>query len=127
MITAEAIMNAKKQHKSLVLHSLLIVILELELFSDSQALAPMVMLSAIRHFAKITLFMACTPPEAQLSTCLGVITVKMNFGRCGVARTSPMLGHSIGTLRLYELLHEVQKHLGGFAHAEKFHSLPGWF
>ena len=28
----------------------------------------------------------------------------------GVARTSPMLGHSMGTLRLYEILREVQKH-----------------
>ena len=27
----------------------------------------------------------------------------------GVARTSPMLGHSMGTLRLYEFPHEVQK------------------
>ena len=27
----------------------------------------------------------------------------------GVARTSPLLGHSMGTLRLYELLREVQK------------------
>ena len=31
----------------------------------------------------------------------------------GVARTSPMLGHSMGTLRLYEILREVQKYLGG--------------
>ena len=31
----------------------------------------------------------------------------------GVARTSPMLGHSMGTLRLYELLCEMQKLLGG--------------
>ena len=30
----------------------------------------------------------------------------------GVARTSPMLGHSMGTLRLYELLREVRKLLG---------------
>ena len=28
----------------------------------------------------------------------------------GVARTSPMLGHSMGTLCLYEILREVQKH-----------------
>ena len=28
------------------------------------------MLSAIRHFARITLFILSTPPEAQLSTCL---------------------------------------------------------
>ena len=31
----------------------------------------------------------------------------------GVARTSPMLGHSMGTLRLYELPCEMQKLLGG--------------
>ena len=31
----------------------------------------------------------------------------------GVARTSLMLGHSMGTLRLYEILREVQKYLGG--------------
>ena len=36
------------------------------------------------------------------------------FHSCsGVARTSRMLGHSMGTLRLYELLREVQKHLRG--------------
>ena len=31
----------------------------------------------------------------------------------GVARTSPLLGHSVGTPRLYELLREVQKLIGG--------------
>ena len=31
----------------------------------------------------------------------------------GVARTSPLLGHSMGTLRLYELSREVQKLIGG--------------
>ena len=31
----------------------------------------------------------------------------------GVARTSPLLGHSMGTLRLYELPREVQKLIGG--------------
>ena len=31
----------------------------------------------------------------------------------GVARTSPMLGHSMGTLRLFEILRKVQKHLEG--------------
>ena len=30
----------------------------------------------------------------------------------GVARTSPLLGHSMGTLRLYELQREVQKQEG---------------
>ena len=35
----------------------------------------------------------------------------------GVARTSPMLGHSMGTLRLFEILRKVQKHLGGLGHA----------
>ena len=27
-----------------------------------------------------------------------------------------MLGHSMGILRLYEILREVQKHLGGLGH-----------
>ena len=40
-----------------------------------------------------------------------------------------MLGHSMGTLRLYELLREVQKHLGGDGGERctrlEFHSLPG--
>ena len=35
----------------------------------------------------------------------------------GVARTSPMLGHSMGILRLYEILCKVQKYLGGLGHA----------
>ena len=35
------------------------------------------------------------------------------FGCSGVARTSPLLGHSMGTLRLYELPREVQKLIGG--------------
>ena len=30
----------------------------------------------------------------------------------GVARTSPLLGHSMSTLRLYELLRKVQKLIG---------------
>ena len=34
----------------------------------------------------------------------------------GVARTSLMLGHSMGILRLYEILRKVQKHLGGLGH-----------
>ena len=75
MITAEAIINAKKQHKSLG------IALTTHRYPRTRTIqwfssTPMVMLSAIRHFAKITLFMACTPPEAQLSTCLGVVTVK---------------------------------------------------
>ena len=37
----------------------------------------------------------------------------------GVARTSRMLGHSTGTLHLYKLLCEVQKHLGGLGHRVK--------
>ena len=41
-----------------------------------------------------------------------------SFSNCdcsssGVARTSPLLGHSMGTLRLYELTREVQKLIGG--------------
>ena len=31
----------------------------------------------------------------------------------GVARISPLLGHSMGTLRLYELPREVQRLIGG--------------
>ena len=38
-------------------------------------------------------------------------------GCSGVARTSPMLGHSMDILRLYEILRKVQKHLGGLGHA----------
>ena len=40
-------------------------------------------------------------------------TKKLVNTSSGVARTSPMLGHSIGTLRLYELPREVQKLLRG--------------
>ena len=40
-----------------------------------------------------------------------------NYLTSGVARTSPMLGHSMGILRLYEILRKVQKHLGGLEHA----------
>ena len=45
----------------------------------------------------------------------------------GVASTLPMLGHSMGTLRLYMNFYtEVQKHFGegGYIRLE-FHSLPG--
>ena len=35
------------------------------------------------------------------------------FECSGVARTSPLLGHSMGTLHLYKLLREVQKLMGG--------------
>ena len=35
-----------------------------------------------------------------------------------------MLGHSVGTLRLYELLHKVEKHLGGLGHAPPEISQP---
>ena len=41
----------------------------------------------------------------------------------GVARTSPLLGHSMGTLRLYELPRKVQKLIGGsgeHSHHQKF-------
>ena len=34
----------------------------------------------------------------------------------GVARPSPLLGHSMGTLRLYELPREVQKLIVGLGH-----------
>ena len=42
-------------------------------------------------------------PDSWLQWCSG----------SGVARTSPMLGHNMGTLRLYEFLREVQKLLWG--------------
>ena len=35
------------------------------------------------------------------------------FPGSGVAKTSPLLGHSVGTLRLYELPREVQKLIVG--------------
>ena len=34
-----------------------------------------------------------------------------------VARTSLVLGHSMGILCLYEILRKAQKHLGGLGHA----------
>ena len=34
----------------------------------------------------------------------------------GVARTSPLPGHSMGTLRLYEIPREVQKLMGVWGH-----------
>ena len=50
----------------------------------------------------------------------------------GVARTSPRLGHSMGTLRFYEILREVQKYLGESVACSsrkflEFDSLPGRF
>ena len=47
----------------------------------------------------------------------------------GVARTSPLLGHSMGTLRLCELPREVQKLTGGSGGIlpQEFYSLPGRF
>ena len=47
----------------------------------------------------------------------------------GVARISPLLGHSMGTLRLYELPREVQKLIGGSGGIlpPEFYSLPGRF
>ena len=50
----------------------------------------------------------------------------------GVARTSSLLGHSMGTLRLYKLAHEVQKLIGGvWGHPPsenlEFYSLPDRF
>ena len=41
-------------------------------------------------------------------------TIHFPFHSSGVARTPSMLGHSMGTLHLYELLCKVQKHLGGW-------------
>ena len=47
----------------------------------------------------------------------------------GVARPSPLLGHSMGTLRLYKLPREVQKLIGGLGASfpQEFYSLPGRF
>ena len=42
-----------------------------------------------------------------------------------VARTPPMLGHSMGTLHLYGLPREVQKHLGGGIHPQKISPKSG--
>ena len=68
-MTAEAITTIQMPKSSInhrVVHSLLIVIVELELFfSNSQALQCW-MLSARHHFARI---IETTPLEAQLSTC----------------------------------------------------------
>ena len=44
------------------------------------------------------------------SLCFMVDTLTVDSG---VARTSPLLGHSMGTLRLYELPHKVQKLIVG--------------
>ena len=41
----------------------------------------------------------------------------LRYRLSGVARTSRMLGHSMGTQRLYELVREVQKYLGGLGEA----------
>ena len=66
-----------------VLHSLLIVIIAPEpYFSDSQALAPMLILSAVRHFIKTTLFSACTPPAGSATEHLFTYTVKDEDGNC---------------------------------------------
>ena len=43
---------------------------------------------------------------------IGLNSLLFILGSSGVARTSPLLGHS-GTLRLYELPREVQKLIGG--------------
>ena len=48
---------------------------------------------------------------------LDIHVVIASFPGRGVARSSPMLGHSMGILRLYEILRKVQKHLGGLGHA----------
>ena len=53
----------------------------------------------------------------------------ISFNSSGVARTLPLLGHSMGTLRLYELPREVWKLIGGSGGIlpPKFYSLPGRF
>ena len=76
--TAEGITTNQTRKNSInhwVLYSLLIVIVELELFcSDSQALR-CYCLVLYRHFVRITLFIETTPPEAQLNTCSDTVTV----------------------------------------------------
>ena len=60
-------------------------------------------------------------PFVELDRVTGISQTITNSSRftisenttSGVARTSPMLGHSVGTLRVYEILRKVQKHLGG--------------
>ena len=37
-----------------------------------------------------------------------------------------MLGHSMGILRLYEILRKVQKHLGGLRHALSAYAMSLW-
>ena len=59
LITAQAILMRNSNINHRLLYSLLIVLVELELFSSTL----MLMLIAIRHFVKVTLFIACTPPE----------------------------------------------------------------
>ena len=85
MITAEAITTIQTRKNAInhwILHSLLIVILALELFfRDSQALRCQYLVLYAILLAWITLFIACTPqprPEAQLSTCL--VTVRDEDG-----------------------------------------------
>ena len=62
-MTADAISMIQMQTNSIhnrALHSQLILVIELELFfSDSQALLYTLMVSALRHFVTITLFIAC--------------------------------------------------------------------
>ena len=45
-----------------------------------------------------------------------VLTIQM-IRNSGVARTSLMLGHSMGILHMYEIWRNVQKHLGGLGRA----------
>ena len=69
--TGEAITIQKRKNSinHWVLYSLLIVIVELELFcSDFQALRCRCLV-LYRHFVRITLFIETAPPEAKLSTC----------------------------------------------------------
>ena len=57
------------------------------------------------------LFKACLSRLIILVCLIGMVCSS------GVARTSLMLGHSMGILHLYEILRKVQKHLGGLGHA----------
>ena len=81
-----------------------------------QCLVTGITATSTRKFARAWLqsssceeFAAVVPADVG-SPISHVIVAAINSG---VARTSPLLGHSVGTLRLYELPREVQKLIGG--------------
>ena len=66
------------------------------------------------------------PQSTQTGTPRGCIAPAYTSG---VARTLPLLGHSMGKLSLYELPRELQKLVGGSGGIlpPEFYSLPGRF